>query len=81
VCNAPEHEFIIGTEVGILHRFKRECKEKNCYPLSSAATCMNMKKTDLGKVRDSLVSLQPRITVPEEVADRARSAIERMLAV
>jgi len=81
VCDAPEHEFIIGTEVGILHRFKRECPAKKCYPLSPAATCMNMKKTDLGKVRDALISLQPRITVPEEIADRARGAIERMLAV
>ena len=81
VCDAPEHEFIIGTEVGILHRFKRKCPAKKCYPLSPAATCMNMKKTDLGKVRDALISLQPRITVPEEIADRARGAIERMLAV
>jgi quinolinate synthase len=40
-----------------------------------------MKKTDLGKVRDALVSLEPRISVPEEIADRARGAIERMLAV
>jgi quinolinate synthase len=81
VCNAPEHEFIIGTEIGILHRFKRECPVKKCYPLSPAATCLNMKKTDLGKVRDALVSLEPRISVPEEIADRARGAIERMLAV
>jgi quinolinate synthase len=81
VCDAPEHEFIIGTEMGILHRFKRECPAKKCYPLSLAATCMNMKKTDLGKVRDALISLEPRITVPEEIAGRARGAIERMLAV
>jgi quinolinate synthase len=81
VCDAPEHEFIIGTEMGILHRFKRECPAKKCYPLSPAATCMNMKKTDLGKVRDALISLEPRITVPEEIAGRARGAIERMLAV
>src|SRR5512136_1103124 len=81
VCNAPQHEFIIGTEVGILHRFKRECKEKKCYPLLPTATCKNMKKTDLVKVRDALVSLKPRIFVPEEIAHRARGAIERMLAV
>ena len=81
VCDSPQPEFIIGTEVGILHRLTRECPAKKCYPLSPAATCMNMKKTDLGKVRDALISLQPRITVPEEIADRARGAIERMLAV
>jgi quinolinate synthase len=40
-----------------------------------------MKKTDLNKVRNALSSLQPRITVPEEIAHRARRAIERMLAV
>ncbi|MDD1695980.1 MAG: quinolinate synthase NadA [Methanoregula sp.] len=80
VCNSPEEEFIIGTEAGILHRFIRECPSKKCYPLSTAAICRNMKKTDLIKVRDTLITLQPQITVPEEIADRARCAIERMLA-
>lgn len=81
VCNADEEEFIIGTEVGILHRLDRECPTKKCYPLSKAAICRNMKKTDMKKVRDALISLQPRITVPEKIADRARAAIERMLAL
>jgi quinolinate synthase len=81
VCNSAEKEFIIGTEVGILHRLIRECPTKQCYPLSSAAICRNMKKTDLNKIRNALISLQPRITVPEEIAYRARCAIERMLAV
>jgi len=79
VCNAAEKEFIIGTEVGILHRLDRECPAKKCYPLSRAAICRNMKKTDLKKVRDALIFLQPRITVPEKIADRARAAIDRML--
>jgi len=77
----PEKEFIIGTEVGILHRLKKESPEKTCYPLSPDAVCVNMKKTDLAKVCDALVSMQPRITVPEEIADRARTAIARMLAL
>jgi quinolinate synthase len=81
VCNSLKKEFIIGTEVGILHRLTKECPTKRCYPLSQAAICTNMKKTDLNKVRNALISLQPRITVPEEIAHRARSAIERMLAV
>ena len=81
VCESPKKEFIIGTEIGILHRLRKECPAKKCYPLSQAAICTNMKKTDLNKVRSALISLQPRITVPKEIADRARCAIERMLAV
>jgi quinolinate synthase len=81
VCASGKQEFIIGTEVGILHRLKKECPDKRCYPLSEAAVCRNMKKTDLANVRDSLETLTPRITVPSDVADRARGAIERMLAL
>ena len=81
VCSAPEKEFIIGTEIGILHQMKKQCPEKICYPLSPQAICTNMKRTDLTKVCESLELLQPRITVPEHVANRARKAIERMLAV
>ena len=81
VCDSSEKEFIIGTEIGILHRIRKECPKKKCYPLYPEAICVNMKKTDLTKVRHALVELQPRITVPEEIAHRARRAIERMLVV
>ena len=81
VCTSPEQEFIIGTEVGILHRLEKECPYKRCFPLSQASVCRNMKKTDLTKVREALLTLRPRITVPEEIAVRARGAIERMLAL
>lgn len=81
VCLSGAQEFIIGTEVGILYRLKKECPAKKCYPLSDEAICRNMKKTDLVRVRDSLETLRPRITVPQDVADRARGAIERMLAL
>jgi len=81
VCASDKREFIIGTEVGILHRIGKECPGKMCYPLADAAICRNMKKTDLAKVRDALVTLRPRITVPDDIAARARKAIERMLAV
>ena len=40
-----------------------------------------MKKTDLEKVQNSLATLSPRVTVPENIAARARKAIERMLAI
>jgi quinolinate synthase len=81
VCTSPGTSFIIGTEVGILHRIKKECPAKNCYPLSESAVCRNMKKTDLAKVRDALRTLRPRVTVPEATARQAHRAIERMLAL
>jgi quinolinate synthase len=81
VCSSKAHEFIIGTEVGILHRLGKECPQKKCYPLVNTAICRNMKKMDLVKVRDSLSTLRPRITVPADIAAKARGAIERMLAL
>ncbi|MDD1665208.1 MAG: quinolinate synthase NadA [Methanomicrobiales archaeon] len=80
-CTGAGKEFIIGTEVGILHRLGEECPEKRCYPLSEKAVCVNMKKTDLQKVYHALQRLEPRITVPEGIARRARKAIDRMLTV
>ncbi|MGB5101158.1 MAG: quinolinate synthase NadA [Methanothrix sp.] len=74
-------EFIIGTEMGMIYRLKKENPEKEFYPLSAKAICQNMKKTDLVKVLRALQTLQPQVTVPEEIAVRARRSIERMLAV
>jgi quinolinate synthase len=81
VGSSDEHEFVIGTEVGILHRLKKECPEKQCYPLSDHAICRNMKKTDLAKVYAALIQNSSRITVPDSVAIKARAAIDRMLAI
>jgi quinolinate synthase len=74
-------EFIIGTEVGMIYRLKKDNPEKEFYPLSKDAICHNMKKTDLAQVLRALQTLEPQVTVPEEIAARARTAIERMLAV
>ena len=74
-------EFIIGTETGMIYRLKKENPEKQFYPLSTNAICQNMKKTDLALVLQALQTLQPQVTVPEEIAVRARQSIERMLTV
>lgn len=81
VCARREREFIIGTEVGLLHRIRRVCPDKKSYPLSGEAICVDMKKTDLEKVRLSLERMEPVVSVPGEIAVRARRAIERMLGV
>ena len=74
-------EFIIGTETGMIYRLKKENPEKEFYPLSTKAICQNMKKTDLAEVLRAVQTLEPQVTVPEEIAVRARRSIERMLAV
>ena len=80
-CESPCREFVIGTEIGILHRLSRQCPEKHCYPLSARAICVNMKRTDLSKVYTALERMEPQIRVPEQIAVPARHAIERMLAI
>ena len=80
-CESPSTDFIIGTEIGILHRLSRTCPEKHCYPLSSRAICVNMKRTDLSKVYRALDRMEPQIRVPAQIAVPARRAIDRMLAV
>jgi quinolinate synthase len=74
-------EFIVATEVGILHRLRRENPTKRFHAASERASCAYMKVTTLPKVRDALVRMQHVITVPEETARRARRAIERMIAI
>ena len=74
-------EFIVATEVGILHRLKRENPTKRFYPASDLAVCAFMKVTTLPKVKNALVNLEHHITVDPETADRARKAIERMIAI
>jgi len=74
-------EFVIGTEVGMIYRLKKDSPEKEFYPLSEKAVCENMKKTDLSMVERALQTLEPKVRVPGDVAERARKAIERMLEV
>lgn len=74
-------EFIVATEVGILHRLRRENPKKRFFAANERASCAYMKVTTLPKVRDALVHNQYQITVPQEVASRARRAIERMVAI
>jgi quinolinate synthase len=80
-AQSPASEFIVATEVGILHRLRRENPEKTFYPANERAVCAFMKVTTLDKVLTSLSRMQHRITVPPDVARRARRAIERMVAI
>ncbi len=74
-------EFIVATEVGILHRLRRENPTKKFHAANREAVCAFMKVTTLPKVLNSLQRLEHRITVPPDIAARARLAIERMVSI
>ena len=76
-----DREFIVGTEVGILHRLRKESPAKAFYPAADEASCEFMKLNTLEKVLWSLEELEHRVVVPEETARRARAAIQRMLEI
>lgn len=77
---SPATNFVIGTEVGILHRLRKENPDKNFHPLHEQATCPNMKKINLEKVLWSLRDMQNVIKVPEAMAQAALGSIQAMLA-
>ena len=73
--------FIVATETGILHRLQKANPGKRFIAANRAAVCAYMKVTTLPKIVRSLERLEHRITVPADVAARARRAIERMVAI
>ncbi len=74
-------EYIVGTETGILHKMQKENPKKQFYPANQKAVCEFMKMITLEKVLWSLEDLKYEVKVPEDVAAKARRAIERMVAI
>ena len=78
---SPKRDFVVATETGILHRLHKEAPDKRFYAMSERAVCRYMKQITLVKVRDSLRDMKFEVTVSDEVAARARLAIERMVEI
>ena len=73
-------DIVIGTEIGILHRLQRENPTKRFHPVAELV-CANMKKATLENVRDAFRDMRHEVTVPAEIAERAKRAIDAMLNV
>jgi quinolinate synthase len=74
-------EFIVGTEDGTGYQMRVDSPDKQFYFASKYLVCPNMKVNNLKKVVRCLETMQPEIYVPKEMADKARSSLERMLQV
>jgi quinolinate synthase len=73
-------EFIIGTEKDLCYRLKKENPYKNFYSLKTAI-CPNMKKITIEKVLNSLNNLEPKINISEDIMEKAKKPLERMMMI
>jgi quinolinate synthase len=81
VKELPDREFLIGTELGLLHRLEQEAPGKRFYPVSTTAVCPQMKMITLAKIEAALETEAPEVVLPHAVLEKARKPIERMLAL
>ncbi|NTW28779.1 MAG: quinolinate synthase NadA [Coriobacteriia bacterium] len=80
-AESPAQEFIVVTEAGLLHALSKAAPDKRFFELAPRMLCPNMKLTTLTKVRDALLNGTGEVTVPADVRERARAAVEKMVAI
>jgi quinolinate synthase len=81
VKDSKEDKFIIATEIGLLHRLKKENPGKAFIPASGYLVCPNMKMHTLDKMVQALRNEEPEILVPKSIIEKARAPVERMLSI
>jgi quinolinate synthase len=79
--SSPAKQFIVATEVGMIHPLKKARPDAEFIPASNRGVCPNMKKVTVEKVRDSLANLEYEVTVPEDIRLKAKKALERMVEI
>ena len=72
-------EIIVGTEIGIIHRLRKENADKRFIPVSEQAICPRMKLITLESILCSLEDMAPEVKVPEDIRLRAKAAVDKML--
>jgi quinolinate synthase len=85
VIQSKAKEFIVATEEGMLYPLRKAHPDRIFYPVTAnaqkAMICPDMKMISLEDIYNSMKNMEPTITVPKETADRARSALQRMLDI
>lgn len=79
--SSDAQEFVVATEVGILHRLQKFSPNKRFIPVKESAVCEYMKMITLEKVLDSLLENKFKVEVAPDIADKARKSLEAMIAV
>ncbi len=79
--SSTAREFVVGTEIGLMHRLRKENPEKTFYPLRKDMICPNMKKTTLNSILRAFKENIHVIKVPEHIRVPAKKALDRMLEI
>lgn len=74
-------QFIIATEIGIIHTLKKQNPEAEFIAATERGICPNMKKITIEKVVWALEDMQYKISVPEAVREKAKKALDRMVEI
>ncbi|MBN2098367.1 MAG: quinolinate synthase NadA [Dehalococcoidia bacterium] len=79
--STPAAQIVVGTEMGIIYRLRKENPDKMFIPLSEQAICPDMKLIGLENILRSLEYLAPEVKVPEDISLRAKKAVDKMIEV
>jgi quinolinate synthase len=80
-AESKARQFIIATEIGIIHTLKKQNPKAEFIPATNRAVCPNMKRITLEKVLWSLQDLQYEVTVPQDVRIKAKKALDMMVEI
>lgn len=76
-----KEEFIIGTEMGVLHPLQLRNPHKKFFLISQNLICPNMKLNNLEKIANCLRNMEPEVFVPEDICFKASQALEKMVTI
>ena len=72
---------LVATETGMLHQLRKANPLVIFEPVNRAAVCKYMKMNTPEKLLEALRTGNDEVTVPRDIADRARLSVERMIAI
>jgi quinolinate synthase len=78
---SDRRRFLVATETGILHQLRRASPDKEFEPIDEYAVCRYMKAITPQNLLVCLREGIHEISVPEEIAERARRTVERMIEI
>jgi quinolinate synthase len=79
--NTKIKQIIVGTEIGLLHKLRRENPEKDFFPASESAICPDMKLITLEKVYWALENMKYEIKISSELRFKAKKSVDEMVKI